>query len=525
MGGYKIPEIEVAGPAHSVFDLNTLSSVAADVFPTFLQRQRWYGAKSKDVTGIRLLDVITLALHPAPIAVTLLRAQFSEGPEETYQLVISVRPTSGESASPQDILRLACDGSSAVLYDALGDPGACQKVLEIIGTQSDVAGQRGKVIIKRAPCLGSGHFDPLTVRPLDVEQSNSSVIFDDALFLKVFRKIEFGINPDLELNLFLTQQAGFRHIPKLCGAIQYTTQDSLATLAIVQEYVPSGGTGWEAALQAVKDYLNDPNSKNLKAFERKAQNLGAMLGELHLALAREGQKPSFSPEPVTGADVSEWRASIGEQLEQVCSSLEGCEEIKLKLRAVVDKAFDSLEEAEDLGLKIRHHGDYHLGQVLSTSRGWMILDFEGEPNRSLEERRRKHTPLHDAAVMLQSFNYAAHTALLKHVKPNGDEWRGQQPYADAWEMMARHAFLQGYLDAVSNSRILPSRQEDRRKLLEIFELDRVIIETRYDLDNRPDWVDISLIRIRRILRGGRPVDDRYGNERRSIQALLRLYCH
>lgn len=498
---YKIPEIGVAGPAHSVFDLHILGSVATDVFPMFLQRQRWYGAKSKDITRVRLLDVITLALHPIPLAVALLQAQFSEGPEETYQLVISVRSTSGESAAPQDILRLMCAGNSAILYDALGDPRACQKVLEVIGTQSDVAGQRGKVIMKRAPCLGSGHFEPSTIRPLDVEQSNSSVIFDDTLSLKVFRKIEFGINPDLELNLFLTQQAGFHHIPKSCGAMQYAAQDSLATLAVIQEYVSSEGTGWEAALQAVKDYLNDPNNENLRPFEKKAENLGTMLGELHLTLAGEGQEPAFSPEPVTGADISEWRASIGEQLEQVCSSLAGCEEIMLKLRAVIDKAFDSLEETEGLGLKIRRHGDYHLGQVLNTSRGWMILDFEGEPSRSLEERRRKHTPLHDAAVMLQSFNYAAHTALLERVKPGSDQWREQQLYADAWEMMARRAFLRGYFDAVSDSRILPSRQEDRRKLLEIFELDRIIIEIRYDLDNRPDWIDISLNRIKRILSG------------------------
>ena len=170
---YKIPEIGVAGPAHSVFDLHILGSVATDVFPMFLQRQRWYGAKSKDITRVRLLDVITLALHPIPLAVALLQAQFSEGPEETYQLVISVRSTSGESAAPQDILRLMCAGNSAILYDALGDPRACQKVLEVIGTQSDVAGQRGKVIMKRAPCLGSGHFEPSTIRPLDVEQSNS----------------------------------------------------------------------------------------------------------------------------------------------------------------------------------------------------------------------------------------------------------------------------------------------------------------------------------------------------------------
>ena len=510
MGADEIPKIKVAGPPHSVFDADLLGCLASDLFPRFLERQRWFGAKSRNTVEIQVADMITLALEPVPLVVVLLQVRFSEGPEETYQLVLGVRDVPDEAAAEETVARLVCQETEALLYDALSDPSACRLMLELIAAQTDVAGYTGRILMRRTACLRAEPFALSSIQPLDLEQSNSSVLFGESLFLKVFRKIEFGLNPDLELNLFLTREAGFQRVPELCGAITYIGPDTSATLAFVQEYIPSEGSGWDEALKAVKEYLDDPGREKLYAFEKSAHEIGLMLGELHLALASEGQDPAFSPEPVTASDVAQWRATVLERLEQARSSHQEHEENIVRIQAKIEAAFDALGSSESLGLKMRYHGDYHLNQVLRTPKGWIMLDFEGEPNRPLEERRRKHTPLRDVAVMLGSFNYAAYTALSERARPGGDQWKRQQSRVNEWEAMARQAFLQGYVRAMGDSRILPDRAEIRRKILKIFELDRIVCEINYDLDNRPEWAEISLQRIEPVLNQDRAEADGKG---------------
>ncbi|HWP45492.1 MAG TPA: phosphotransferase, partial [Blastocatellia bacterium] len=327
----------------------------------------------------------------------------------------------------------------------------------------------------------------------------SSVIFGYELFLKLFRSIEFGLNPDFEISLFLMRHPLFHHSPQIFAALEYSGPGLTATLAFVQEYIRAEGTALEFATAAIKDYLDDPTIETLRAFAPSAREIGEILGELHLALASDAGDPAFSPEPVTDRDIVEWWSSISNRFDKLSPCFEETGSIIVQLWQEIAAAFKALEPITDPGLRIRTHGDYHLGQLLRAKRGWMILDFEGEPNRSLEERRRKVLPLRDAAIMMRSFNYVAHTVAFERARPGTEEWDIQQLHADEWESAMRDAFLQGYFGFLKDAAILPAREADRQRLLNVFELERTITELSYDINNRPGWVHICMHSIRRIL--------------------------
>jgi trehalose synthase-fused probable maltokinase len=347
----------------------------------------------------------------------------------------------------------------------------------------DVALEEGTMRFRWAENAAAGAAGTVDVRPVGVEQSNSSVVFGEELILKAFRRVEPGVNPELELLRFLSERE-FAHIAPLAGWYEVEGRLVDATLGILQEYLADAQDGWELAL----DWLaRDPDGllEHLRA-------LGQVTGHLHSALGSDNQNPAFSPDEPSVESLALLTADIDEQIERLFVELPDSE----PLEPVIGRGQDVREKLQMLshigagGRVIRTHGDYHLGQTMLSGRGWVILDFEGEPARPLPERRLKRSPLRDVAGMLRSFSYAAAGARLL---------RGVEPPED-WEDRARATFLDGYRESVDPA-LLPPGQQATDQLLAVFELEKAIYELRYELNNRPDWVSIPVAGILRLIDG------------------------
>jgi predicted trehalose synthase len=320
------------------------------------------------------------------------------------------------------------------------------------------------------------------VRAIESEQSNSSIVFDDELILKVYRRLEAGPNPELELLRFLTDQ-GFPNVPALAGWYAQAGRLIDATLGILQHYVHARSDGWDFALDSL---AGEP-----ERFLDEVRRLGEVTGAMHAILASDPVDPAFAPEEPSTESLALVVATVDEEIAEVFASLpeeDALAPIAGRGEEVRDR-LQLLSQPGPLGRLIRDHGDYHLGQVLWTGSDWMIVDFEGEPARSLPERRRKRSPLRDVAGMLRSFSYAASASSISRSTDAPLEW----------EERAREGFLDGYFAEVESSRILPAGQAGIERLIAVFELEKAVYELRYELDNRPDWVSIPVAAIDRLL--------------------------
>ena len=448
-------------------------SIDAEFLKGWLVDQRWFASKSRDLSAINLLETLSLREDDQPLVLALVEARFHTGTHELYQVLLGAR-----EATPAEEEGTIAEAGGWELYDAVGDPVQGGVLAGFFDSERSIEGEHGCVRFHHtegARELGAS----CTVRPMGAEQSNSSVILDDAAVLKVFRRLEPGDNPELEMLRYLTK-AGFANIARLDGWYDYSGDLMEATLGVVQDYVPDAQDGWDLTLR-------DMGSPGL--LDRLTE-LGAVTGQMHTTLGMGAGDPDFTPEEPSEEALALLTATIDEQIEQVFFSLPADQEDVRPIVGRGEEIRDRLQLLSHVGVGgryIRHHGDYHLGQTLLAADGrWIILDFEGEPARSIRDRRRKRSPLRDVAGMLRSFAYAASAAALEGTD------------AEGWEDEARAAFLKGYYDAVDPA-LLPAGQSAIDKLLAIFELEKAVYELRYELDNRPDWVRIPVAGIVRLL--------------------------
>jgi trehalose synthase-fused probable maltokinase len=326
------------------------------------------------------------------------------------------------------------------------------------------------------------------VRPMGAEQSNSSVVLDERLVLKAYRRLGAGPNPELEILRFLTEH-DFPHIAPLRGWYGHCGRVIDATFGIVQDFLAGATDGWDLALA---DLQEDP-----ARFVARARELGQVTGRLHTVLASDNADPAFAPEETSAEALGLLTATVDEEIEQVFLDLPADREDLAPIAGrgqEVRERLRMLTQVGSAGRVIRHHGDYHLGQLMHTPEaGWVVLDFEGEPARTLVERRRKRSPLRDVAGMLRSFAYAAVASALLH----------DRPAPAGWEQEVRAAYLDGYLEETDQS-LLPPGHAAVERLLSVFELEKAVYELRYELDNRPDWVKIPVTGIARLLEPGGP---------------------
>jgi maltokinase len=451
-----------------------LAALDEEKLADWLLDRRWFGSKARAVASIHVLDVVAIHDGPPALSSALVEARYPGGTHDVYQLLLGV----GRDGLDDDALIDEVRG--AAVYDAFADPRACRLLGDLLREGAEVHGEHARVEFHWLDGV-----DPprpgAEVRAIGAEQSNTSIVYDDALVLKAFRRVEAGDNPELEMLRFLSDR-GFAHVAELGGWYQYEGELMDATFGVVQRFIPNARDGWELCL--------DELSSDPEGYVGRLRDLGAVIGRMHTVLASDPSDPAFAPEEPSDESLALLTATIDEEIERVFLELPNDVSVE-PIAGHAAQVRDRLQLLSHVGARgrlIRTHGDLHLGQTMLSDDAWVVLDFEGEPARPLLERRRKRSPLRDVAGMLRSFAYAASASELQ---------RGR-PAPDGWEDRAREAFLAGYLEAV-DSALIPPGEAPTRTMLSIFELEKAVYELRYELNNRPDWVGIPVAGIARLL--------------------------
>jgi maltose alpha-D-glucosyltransferase/alpha-amylase len=532
-----------SGPENAL--LTVLREGLPSLLPGFLMHRRWFGGKARAIHSVEIPDIVPFCPGTLRSYLILARVRYASGPAEIYDIPLacaSAEP-SGEHGEPPPVLRIPQKGSAdLILCDALSNQQFLKSLLEAIARRDSFRSAKGEVRAVPASALDSlwqPQQGPLTPSLVKAEQSNSSVIYEERLMLKLFRKVEEGLNPEVDIGSFLAGNSAFRNVPPLAGYLDYVGETGApVSLGILQGYVANQGDGWRFTQNALAEYFQKarhlgslvdseiaglpplalsalpiPNQarQRIGAYLDSASLLGARTAELHLALASAPDIPDFAPQPFSEADQRALVNSATDLLttnfhllrlhkDQMPDPVRQEAEKVLRLEACARRRFQLLLRSRPSAMLTRIHGDYHLGQALVTGRDFIIIDFEGEPARSLEERRRKHSPLQDVAGMLRSFHYAAYAPLLSGSVPRpDDEAVALSRWAAYWQKWVSGAFLKAYLEVAGDASFIPGIREELALLLDLYLLGKAIYELGYELNNRPTWVEIPLDGIAQLL--------------------------
>ncbi len=490
-----------------------------EVLPRYVAGQRWYAAKGEMVRRAALTDSAEWGNGEAGWLLALFRVESASAKPPIYFLPLALAWENGDEARlhallPAAVANVRQQARIGVMGDAFADAAFCHALVQAVGESRELPCAHG--VIRFSPtasftALAGGQPGALPVSSHGVQGSNTSVALGEQLFLKGYRRLRAGTHPELEIGRFLTEVAKFPNIVPVAGAVEYVAGDGgTMTLALLQGYVENQGDAWSYTLDYLARFLQESRETAAAmpapgeahgAYLVLMRTLGQRTGELHLAFAAVTGDPAFDPEPLTGADIAAW---VGHTRDEAMATLDFLEHrlealaepVRGEARSLLARRDAILAHIEGCApvridaVKTRYHGDYHLGQALLAQNDFVIIDFEGEPARPLDERRRKHSPLKDVAGMLRSFNYAAYSALA-HVGTEQEDIAALETQLRAWEAEVGRVFLDAYDEAVRGSALYATRQ-DVRCLLDLFLLEKAFYELRYELDNRPDWVRIPL---------------------------------
>jgi maltose alpha-D-glucosyltransferase/alpha-amylase len=538
------------------------------LLPAYLRGRRWFRSKARRIKSVSLRHWLPVRVDSLQAGLAVFDVEYTEGEDELYVLPLALAPLGAGAQEriareyPQAVIaqlmpadataNSAADNAPWLLYDALYDPGFARALLRAIGARRRLAGANLSVTASTTPALralgaGSAQLEP---RPGRSEQSNTSIAFGDRLILKVFRRLEAGVNPDLEVGQALTA-AEFANTPAVAGWLDYQPAHSEpAVLAMLQQFVANQGDAWDYTLDQVGSFyeqavafdssphdghvntarlvaLSGPDAPEIPpdvntavgSYLDAARMLGERTADLHRALAGVRQ-PDFEPEPFTPlhqrslyqtmrtaaidtfAALSRRQADLPAGVQADARlALERSAEIEQRLRAVLGRRIEAR--------RIRCHGDLHLGQVLWTGRDFVFIDFEGEPGRPLTERRHRRTALTDVAGMLRSFHYAAHGTLLSERvggAVRSEDISRLEPWAAVWYRWVAASFLRGYRLAADGAVFMPRSDDELIALLDTAMLHKVLYELTYELNNRPDWISIPLRGLLELLDRADPAD-------------------
>ena len=510
-----------------------------DVLEVYIQERRWYRSKTRTVRNMGIRTVIPAQINGQTVQILLVDIDFTEGEPETYILPLAFatdeRAEQVQNWTPHAVVaEITAAGEAGVIYDGLWENDLSSELLDLISRQRTLRGDHGRIRGTASRSFknlrGSGDLHPVIS---GAEQSNTSVILGDRLMLKIFRKVEEGINPDYEVGRFLTERTTFDAVAPVAGAIEYEpARGASMTLGLLLGYVENEGDAWAYTLDVLGSFierlLSEPELVDaapvparhlldvasneipgsaydfIGTYLDDARRLGEQTGNMHLALASREDDAAFRPEDFSllgqralyQSMRSQSRRNLRE-LQRIINRLPealqaDARELAEREDAVIDR-FQQLTDHRIDAQSIRTHGDYHLGQVLYTGRDFVIIDFEGEPARPIGERRIKRSPLRDVAGMLRSFDYAASSGLMGTGAWVRDE---DMPRVSEWSRLWYHwvsgAFLQGYLETVEGASFLPSNEADLRLLLDAYLIEKAIYEIGYEINNRPDWTAIPV---------------------------------
>ncbi|HEX2229397.1 MAG TPA: putative maltokinase, partial [Candidatus Binatia bacterium] len=543
-----LPALTVSGAWDAVFDSRAKGALER-ALPGYLKACRWFGGKARRMRSATILETVPFKHDASAVYLATIEVQYIEGGPETYLLPLgyAAQEQSQELRRVQPhalIANLLVDRegeqSEGVLYDPSGDEGFARGILDAIARRRLFKGKSAEIaaVPSRAFRRTVGEDLSLQSAALTRDHSNTSIRYGDRLVLKLFRRLEAGINPDLEIGRFLTERTSFRHVPPVAGHMELRRgKRATVIIGILQGWVANEGDAWSYTLDQLKQYLENaqarrgedaelpPQDKHLLdlvdhdipllaqeiigAYLPSAVLLGQRTAELHAALASESSDPDFAPESYTvhyrhslyqsmrtlaSKALALLRDRLGELPESArrdAAELLGMEQRLLgRFRAVLDRKVTAM--------RVRVHGDYHLGQVLYTGKDFVIIDFEGEPARPITERRLKRSPLKDVAGLLRSFSYAASFA-LRSDRFRPEDRPALEKWGHYWQTWVSVSFLKCYLATAAQAGFLPKTREEMKVLLDLFVLEKAIYELSYELNNRPDWVDVPLQGIREIM--------------------------
>jgi maltose alpha-D-glucosyltransferase / alpha-amylase len=510
--------------------------LANNVLPSFIGKQRWFAAKDDRISRARLANSGTLKYGGNEyllLQTELTLESAKDGQLYFLPLDVSWEEAAGTTNWPLTPFMLAKTRRRAkvgAIYDALASDQFTFAMIDAMRKHLELSGPDGTTKFSSTDVLTTVEFgEAPEVHRLAVEQSNSSVIIGDQAVLKIFRRMASGEHPEIEIAKFLTQTAHYANTPPLLGSVEQVDNDgTLHVLAILTGFVRNQGDGWSFTA----DYLNRifdearlvETAEPITATERHAiyleqvKTLGRRTAELHRALASVSTLPAFAPEPIEQADIAAWAKTIVKQAEAAFDALEKCEEtVDEPLRELVDSILGrkdeclatirTLTKGKITASKTRIHGDYHLGQVLVVENDFFIIDFEGEPARSLAERRVKSSAFKDVAGMLRSFEYAGWAALFALAEHHADATAKLSPLALEWRQCAQEAFLACYFEAIGDCPSCPSDRAEADRLLKLFVLEKALYEICYEAANRPTWLRIPVAGLRTVLDSLTPAGD------------------
>ena len=541
---YTIPILSAPPRLDLLLDGILTESFETRILPAYLNTCRWFGAKTRGIRTAKIVERIPIG-EPDPARIILIDITYFDGAIETYLLPLQI--ASGQAAAaieqhaPQAIIaRFLADeaGHEALLFDAVHDERFRAALFELIARQQSQRAHAGIAAGYPGPLL-AGEPPPSSSRVLKVEQSNTSIIYQDRWFLKLYRRIEEGINPDADILRFLSERQHFENVPPFGGSLEYRQPPRQArVLGLLLGMVPNEGDAWEKTLDSLGRFYErvlesrpDPSSiptlslftPNEKAstlltdliggvYPERARQLGERTARMHFALAAEETDAAFAPEPFTTLYQRSVYQSMRGALRRTMTLLQHrlphldgpLRKLLLEVVAAEPQILARMANLLRRRIhcsKIRTHGDFHLGQVLNTGKDFVIIDFEGEPSRSLSERKLKRCALRDVAGMLRSFHYAAHTALsMRQQTVRPEDVPLLEPWAEHWANWIGSAYLQAYLKVAGGAPFLPDNREDTEALLDAYLLDKAVYEIGYELNNRPTWITIPLRGIQQILK-------------------------
>ena len=516
----------------SVFADRQKRIMEQEVLPDFVVRQRWFGAKDSHYVQFELKPLATLeGIHGTyPLAVC--KASMPGSDTQSYFLPFSAKWGSehvraGAPQLPFTLAKLRSGPRVGALLDAANDQDFIRDVAGAIGANKTIEAEGGRVVFSASP-----NWTPIAqdapIRAVGAEQSNVSIIVDERIMLKIYRRLRAGIQPELEVARFLTEVAHYANTPEFLGAVEYVADTGEHTaLAIAFSFVTNQGDAWTAVVEGLDRALEDltlrqdeeasveSDLEGLYGFPLDlAARLGTRTGELHRAFATPTDDPAFATEPITQGDIARWSQTLREESDRVLSELENAIEslsetashhakTLLGARQALSDRIDAIASMPPLGVKTRIHGDYHLGQVLVSKDDVIIIDFEGEPRRSLAERREKSSPLRDAAGILRSLDYSASAAVDRFASRKGELPERVMAVATAWRNRASRDFLTAYVEAVQGTAIYPADRQAAESLLDLFLLQKGFYEIAYEAANRPHWLSIPLRNVIDLLTGTR----------------------
>ena len=520
------------------------------ILPDYLKKCRWFGGKGKPIRAANVVDSVTVSREKSCSQLMLVEVSYVGAQKETYLLPVSFAMQQESldisRLEPQSVIcQLRRKDGEGIVYDGAYDGQLRNDLLKIITAKQNIRSGPNKLVgspSTKCRRLFAGKEPTLESRVMKGEQSNTSILYEDSFFLKLYRRLEGGTNPDAEISRYLTEYTDFSNFPAYVGTLEWQRGNSdPLSIGLLLEYVANEGDAWTYTLDCISRYLTQAATQKRKLrdlpilpksileidpkdipqilidlispiYVDMVSLLAKRTAELHLALASLSDDNDTAPEPFSvlyqKSIYQSMRALTLEVFTELANSLSNLDdEILNKAQAIIDakqeilKRFRNLTSHKISAMKIRIHGDYHLGQVLYTGKDFMIIDFEGEPARPLSERRLKRSPLRDVAGMMRSFHYAAHgAAILRPVMQTADpEDIGK--LLDLWYYCVTGVFLNSYLRTVGDAEFVPESKQDFEILLGAFLLEKAIYEVGYELNNRPDWLMIPVRGVQQLLRG------------------------